>query len=151
MAGRLSLVAGALIAIYISGILLVSPARVLAYIYGEGFSDFADLIVPVAIAQLGHAAAAGYILLLKAGGEGKALAWARAAGTIVGLALAGFLAMRNGVLGAAWGLTCGVLVSTVLIMLASGRIAGVHASRSHARLQAGTSDVERNLEEPTDP
>jgi O-antigen/teichoic acid export membrane protein len=151
MAGRLSIVAVALIAIYICGILLVSPARLLAFIYGEGFSDFANLIVPVAIAQLGHGAAAGYIVFLKAGGEGKALAWARAAGTIVGLALAGFLAMRNGVLGAAWGLTGGVLVSTVLIMLASRRIAGVHASRSHARLHAGTSDVERNLEEPADP
>lgn len=122
MATRLSLVACSLTGLYMA-VFLVAPGRLLTLVYGDGFSRFVDLVVPIAVGQMAHAGAAGYILLLKADRRGRVLAMARAVGTVFALALAGFLAERNGVLGAAWGLASGVVVSTVLIMFGSRRAA----------------------------
>jgi O-antigen/teichoic acid export membrane protein len=122
MATRFSLVASFLAGLYMAGF-LVAPGRLLGLVYGHSFSKFANLVIPVAAAQMAHAAAAGHILLLKGARRVQALALARAVGTVIGLLLAGFLAGRHGVVGAAWGLACGVLVSTLLIMVGSWRVA----------------------------
>jgi O-antigen/teichoic acid export membrane protein len=128
LARRLSFAACGLTGLYVAAF-LIAPGRLLGLVYGRGFSKFADLVVPVAIGQAAHAAAAGYILLLKATSHGRILATARGAGAAIALGLAGFLAGRIGVVAAAWGLTCGVVVSTTLIMVGSRRIkiAGVLA------------------------
>lgn len=126
MATRLNLAALGLTGAYIAAF-LVAPGRLLGLVYGDGFSQFADLVGPVAVAQLAHAAAVGYILLLKGGRRARVLALARAAGTVVALTLAGFLAGRHGVVGAAWGLAFGVVVSMLLIMLSSRRTLSVGA------------------------
>jgi len=122
MATRLSLVACGLAGAYMTAF-LVAPGRLLGFVYGEGFSRFMDLVVPVAAAQMAHAATLGYILHLKGHGRGSVLALARGVGTVFALVFAGFLAVKYGVIGAAWGLACGVVVSTTLIVRGSRRVA----------------------------
>jgi O-antigen/teichoic acid export membrane protein len=121
MAMRFSLAATALAGVYMAAF-LVARGRLLGLVFGNGFTKFSDLVMPVAMAQMAHAGAVGYILLFKASSRGRVLAIARASGTMVALTLAGFFAWRNGVVGSAWGLACGVGVSTGLILLRGRRI-----------------------------
>ena len=100
---------------------LVAPGLILSLLFGESFARFDDLVVPVAAAQMAHAGAIGYILLLKGRRRGSVLARARGVGTGFALALAGSLAMSHGVVGAAWGLAGGAVVSTSLIVHGSRR------------------------------
>jgi O-antigen/teichoic acid export membrane protein len=143
MATRFSIVATILAGLYMSAF-LISPGRLLRLVYGNAFSKFAELVLPVALAQVAHAGAAGYILLLKGGRRGNVLAMARAGGTLVGLVLATYLAATRGVVEAAWGLACGVGVSTCLIMLVSRRPISVKqvlpVSKS-IHSPSGTADV----------
>jgi O-antigen/teichoic acid export membrane protein len=105
---------------------LLAPGRLLGFVYGHEFSKFVDLVVPVAVGQMAHAGATGYILLLKGTRRGRVLALARVVGTVFALVLAGFLARRNGMEGAAWGLACGAVVSTTLIIVGCREVSFDH-------------------------
>jgi O-antigen/teichoic acid export membrane protein len=120
LATRLTLLALVLAGTYV-GVFLLAPGSLLGTVYGSAFVRFADLAIPVAFAQMAHAAATGDILLLKAGRRGRALALARGVGTLAGLLVAWTLATDHGVRGGAWGLALGVVLSSSLIVLGARR------------------------------
>jgi O-antigen/teichoic acid export membrane protein len=128
LATRLTIVALVLAGAYV-GVFLLAPGSLLGTVYGPAFVPFAVLAVPVAVAQMAHAAATGDILLLKAGRRGRALALARGTGTLAALLLAWTLATDHGVRGAAWGLALGVAVSTSLIVLGARRSSALGPNR----------------------
>src|SRR5688500_19572722 len=73
---RLSLISLGLVVLYLVAVGAVRE-QVLRVIFGEAFTSFAYLIVPIGVAQLLYALAVGFALLLKADGRGRSLILAR--------------------------------------------------------------------------
>jgi len=118
--------------------------KLLPLLFGESFAQFTDLIWPIAVGQLLTSAGVGLLLLMKAEQRGRDLLVNRAIAAILSLAFVTFLAMRYGLLGAAWGTAGGSLVSTLLLIYAT--VARSSAARSGAQ-GVRTSDTEREPRE----
>lgn len=117
--------------------------RLLPFLFGESFAQFTDLIWPIAVAQLLTSAGVGLVLLMKAERRGRDLLVNRAIAAAVSLAVVTLLALRYGLLGAAWGTAGGSVVS--LALLAYATVARSPASRSG---DGGDRPFDTDLEPP---
>jgi O-antigen/teichoic acid export membrane protein len=117
-ARRLALFLGMAAAALTGGYVLLASLggrRFLGLVFGEGFSGFASLLLPVGVGQLLIASSVGFALLLKAQRRGKALLWTRVVGSAVAFGLASVLAVSYGVKGAAWGMAAGSAANALLV------------------------------------
>ena len=115
LAGRLSLTIGGLTALYTVA-LAAGGGAALTFLFGDRFTQFTTLIVPVAVGQLLAAAGIGYIILLKASTSGRALVMAHVISTAGTLVVTPILAVRYGVTGAAWGLAIGYGLESIAVI-----------------------------------
>ena len=105
--------------------------KLLPLLFGESFAQFTDLIWPIAVGQLLTSAGVGLLLLMKAEKRGRDLLVNRAIAATFSLAFVTFLALRYGLLGAAWGTAGGSLVSLLLLIYAT--VARSSGARSGAQ------------------
>jgi O-antigen/teichoic acid export membrane protein len=114
---RLSLIVTGLTTLY-TVFLAAGGGVVLAFLFGSKFRHFTSLIVPTAAGQLMASASIGFIVLLKASKRGRPLVVAHVISTVGTLIVTPILAIKYGVVGAAWGLAIGYgLESLALIVL----------------------------------
>jgi hypothetical protein len=88
-------------------IALLLQGDILRVVFGQSFSSFQSLIIPIGLSQFPVAATLGFTLLLKARARGRGLLIARIIGSVCLFAAVLPLAYSFGVLGAAWGLAVG--------------------------------------------
>jgi O-antigen/teichoic acid export membrane protein len=117
---RLSLISFGLVVTYL---LVVGSVRdqILRALFGDAFTSFSYLMVPVGIAQLLYALAVGFTLLLRADKRGRSLIVGRLIGAGSTLALVWSFAVTNGLRGAAWGRALGAVVGTATMMTLAQR------------------------------
>jgi O-antigen/teichoic acid export membrane protein len=120
-ATRLSLIVTGLTALY-TVFLAAGGGVVLAFLFGNKFRHFTNLIVPTAAGQLMAAAGIGFIVLLKASKRGRPLVTAHIISTVGTLIVTPILAVRYGVVGAAWGLAIGYGLESVALILLAWRL-----------------------------
>lgn len=133
---ELSFVAFAATAAYVVAIAL-GGWRLLPFLFGESFLRFRNLIWPIAVAQLLTSGGVGLLLLMKAERRGRDLMVNRAIAAGVSLALITLLALRYGLVGAAWGTAIGSLASlALLIYAAAARRSTRHEHREDQTLGA---------------
>jgi O-antigen/teichoic acid export membrane protein len=107
--GRLvaSKLSGGLVAL--TGVYLVvlgtHRVHLISLVFGTSFARFAGLILPIGIEEIFNAFAVGFSLFLKASRQGRPILLCTAVGEISNLVFASALALRYGLLGAAWGMT----------------------------------------------
>jgi O-antigen/teichoic acid export membrane protein len=106
-------------------IALLLRDSILQVVFGDAFSSFQPLVVPIGVSQLPIAATLGFVLLLKARGRGRGLLMARIIGSVSLFAVVLPLAYSFGVLGAAWGLAVGSIPGgcALLFFAVTGRSA----------------------------
>jgi O-antigen/teichoic acid export membrane protein len=118
-AWRLGLGAVALIGVYLA-VLVPFADEVLSKVFRPEFTEFTNLILPVAISQFIWGSSIGFLILLKAGRRVRATSACIVANTIATFTLTPFLASRYGVIGASWGLafgTAGGAVASIIFGL----------------------------------
>ena len=93
--------------------------KLLPFLFGEEFTPFRALLWPIAVSQLLTSAGVGLVLLMKAERRGRDLLVNRALAATASLGFITFLAVRYGLLGAAWGTAVGSLTSLVLLTFAT--------------------------------
>ena len=120
---------GGVIAALALGYLVVAGAvrePLLGALFGDEFRTYDWLIVPVGAQQLLLAVGLGFLLLLKANGQGRDLVWVRTISATATLAVTFALASSNGLEGAAWGLAVGTGLTSALLawraLLPSSRV-----------------------------
>ena len=116
-----SLIVTGLTALY-TVFLAAGGGAVLAFLFGDKFRHFTNLIVPTAVGQLMAAAGIGFIVLLKASKRGRPLVMAHIISTVGTLIVTPILAIRYGVVGAAWGLAIGYGLESLALILLSWRL-----------------------------
>jgi O-antigen/teichoic acid export membrane protein len=112
---RLSVIAFAATFAYVT-LIALGGWRLLPFLFGESFARFTDLIWPIAVAQLVTSAGVGLLLLLRAERRGRDLLVNRAITAAASVALIAILALRYGLLGAAWGTAGASLISLILLV-----------------------------------
>jgi O-antigen/teichoic acid export membrane protein len=88
---------------------------ILSALFGRSFLLFRSLTLPIAVGQVFLAAGVGLVLLLQASRKGSALLVSRAVGALLMLGSAWTFARTHGIVGAAWGLAMGSLVTVVCL------------------------------------
>jgi Na+-driven multidrug efflux pump len=116
----LSLISLGLVVLYLGAIGGVRD-QVLRALFGDAFTSFSYLIIPIGMAQLLYALAVGFALLLRADRRGRSLIVARAIGAGSTLALVWTFAALNGLRGAAWGRAVGAAAGTATMMTLAQR------------------------------
>lgn len=89
--------------------------HILSALFGRSFLLFRSLTLPIAVGQIFLAAGVGLVLLLQASRQGSALLVSRAVGSLLMLGGAWTLARTHSIVGAAWGLAIGSLVTVVCL------------------------------------
>jgi O-antigen/teichoic acid export membrane protein len=102
VAGKLSGGVVALTGMYLV-ILGTHRVQLLSLVFGTSFARFAGLILPIGIGEIFLASAVGFSLFLKASRQGRPILLSTAVGVIGHFVFASALALRYGLLGAAWG------------------------------------------------
>jgi O-antigen/teichoic acid export membrane protein len=121
LAFRLSVVLVALTSIYLLAS-SIGQGALFTFVFGDEFAAYRGLIWPVGVNQLMTAAAAGYILLLKAHRRGKPILLARTLTSVVALVLLAPLSLRFGIMGGAWAIALGAGIGTASIIAFSSKI-----------------------------
>lgn len=116
LALRLSLVALSLTAGYLT-LMAIGGSSILPILYGQDFSDFSDLLIPLGAGQIAGVGAMGYVLLLKAQRRGKPLFLTVIVRSAALLVLAPLGALLLGLEGAAWALAIVSLVGTLNVVI----------------------------------
>jgi O-antigen/teichoic acid export membrane protein len=129
---RLSLISLGLVVLYLGAIGVVRD-QVLRALFGDAFTAFSYLIIPIGMAQLLYALAVGFALLLRADRRGRSLIVARSIGAGSTLALVWTFAAMNGLRGAAWGRAVGAAVGTATMMTLAQRHQRVATATEKAR------------------
>jgi O-antigen/teichoic acid export membrane protein len=123
-AWRLGLGAVALIGLYLA-VVLPFDKQILSNVFRPEFTKFTPLILPTALSQFVWGSSIGFLILLKADRRVQATVACIIANTAATFTLTPFLAVRYGVLGAAWGLafgTVGGAIASVVFGLKPGDI-----------------------------
>ncbi len=120
VAGQLS---GGLVAFTTIYVLLLSTRRMqlLALVFGASFGRFAGLILPIGIEEIFNAFAVGFYLFLKGSRQGRSILWSTAIAETSTLVGATALALRYGLLGAAWGMTASAGLECIFVLYFSLR------------------------------
>ena len=126
LAMRMSAVALIFVAAYL---VAVGSFRgeVMGLVFGREFWSFADLVIPVGVAQLLAGASIGFTMFLKACSEGRTLFWMNVAHAACTFVFAVSLALYAGVQGAAWGFTLATAVGAGIAIFSAFRLATVRA------------------------
>jgi O-antigen/teichoic acid export membrane protein len=125
LAARIGGVALAIVAVYLFGVGSVR-SDLMGLLFGSQFVGFADLVIPIGVAQLFGAGVLGFSLFLKACSAGRALMWYQLVYSVAALALSVGMAVRYGVQGAAWGLAGAGLACAILMVFLTLRVAAGH-------------------------
>lgn len=102
-------------------VLFLGGWRLLPLLFGASFSQYQDLIVPVAVGQIFAAAGVGFPLLIKVQQRGRFLLISRLCVTIVGLAIVAFGATMYGLSGAVWAVAAWAFLTTLTLGLGAVR------------------------------
>ena len=135
MAGNLGAVAFGLSGVYLF-LVGVGGTRLLELVFGPAFGRFDELIAPTGLGQVVTAAAVGFPILLKAQQRGRAVAGVRLTGACASFVLIVGFAAWGGVVGAAWGLSAGALISAITAWI---------LVRSHAEVASSPAPEEVHL------
>jgi O-antigen/teichoic acid export membrane protein len=106
LAARLSGFVAALAAVYV-GVMILLGESLIPVIFGESFTQYETLAVPIGAWQLVAGAGAGFAIFLVAKQRGRDLVAIRVVGAGATLGLVSLLAWKYGVTGAAWGFAFG--------------------------------------------
>lgn len=119
-AWRLALKLTAVLAVLAVGYLLASLAageRLLSVLLGRNFVRYGQLISPLGVQQVLYASSSGFFLLLKAARRGRALLFYRSVVSLSTIVAVIVLAVPFRLLGAAWGLTSGTAIGSLLLLM----------------------------------
>lgn len=117
---RLALRLSAVLTVLAVGYLLaslVAGERLLSVLLGRDFVRYGYLIWPVGVQQVLSATSSGFFLLLKAARRGRALLFYRSIVSLSTVVAVVVLAVPFRLLGAAWGLTSGTAIGSVLLLV----------------------------------
>ena len=115
-AAKLSVVAGVGALCYVVAV-GSGGDRLLAFVFGDSFSDFAPLLLPIAAAQVVAGGVIGFYVLLKALQQGKAMVLIGVVTGGTSILAAAIGARADGILGAAWGLTVAGTIGSILTVV----------------------------------
>jgi O-antigen/teichoic acid export membrane protein len=118
-ARRLAAGLGAIAAVLTVGYVMVAVvggSRLLGFVFGSSFRSFEPLVWPIGLREILVAPTLGFPLLLRAQGRGRALLAGRTIASVVTLTLGTVLAVRDGVIGAAWGIATGAALGALILM-----------------------------------
>lgn len=121
LAARIALGVAGVALVYVF-VLALGGGTALRLVFGTPFVEFAELAWPLGAAQMLAAAPVGFVLLLKAQRQGRALVLARAIGLVASLGIVWALATVAGLRGAAWGLATGALVGALALIWLAFRV-----------------------------
>jgi O-antigen/teichoic acid export membrane protein len=99
----------------------VSPG-LLTVVFGERFETFDTIVLPVGLTQIALATAAGFPILLKAQGRGRALFFARLAGLMLTVGASTVLAATRGLSGVAWAMFVSAVVASAVLAAVALRV-----------------------------
>jgi hypothetical protein len=117
-ARRLAAGLGAVAAVLTVGYVMTAVAggsQLLGFVFGSSFRGFEPLVWPIGLRELLVAPTLGFPLLLRAQGRGRALLAGQAIASVTTLTLGTTLALRDGVLGAAWGIATGTALGALVM------------------------------------
>jgi O-antigen/teichoic acid export membrane protein len=117
---RLSLISLGLVVLYLGAVGAVRD-QILRAVFGDAFTAFSYLIIPIGLSQLFYALSVGFALLLRADGRGRSLILGRFIGSGATLALIWILAVTNGLRGSAWGRALGAAVTAATMIALAQR------------------------------
>ena len=106
--------AGIALTVAYLGLMTVAGTHLLTALFGDSFEEYGALVVPICVWQVVAAAGLGFAILLKAEQRGRALFAIGTAAIAAQLVASASLAAVAGVEGAAWGLSAGAAVGTIL-------------------------------------
>jgi O-antigen/teichoic acid export membrane protein len=106
---------GSLLALTLLYVLALAALRsqVLSVVFGGAFGRYGNLLLPIGTEQTAGALVIGFSLLLKVRRRGGPVLWSQAIGQGITLTLASALALRYGLVGAAWGMAGGAMAETL--------------------------------------
>jgi hypothetical protein len=127
---------GGLLALTLLYVLALAALRsqVLSVVFGGAFGRYGNLLLPIGTEQTAGAVVIGFSLLLKVRRQGGPVLWSQAIGQGTTLTLASALALRYGLVGAAWGMAGGAVAETLANVWFS-------LSRSNPPVLAGATGV----------
>lgn len=120
VAGQLSAGLVAFTTIYVL-LLSIRRMQLLALVFGASFGRFAGLILPIGIEEIFNAFAVGFYLFLKGSRQGRSILWSTAIAETSTLVGATALALRYGLVGAAWGMTASAGLECIFVLYFSLR------------------------------
>jgi O-antigen/teichoic acid export membrane protein len=118
LALKLSLVALAAASAFIIALAL-GAWRLLPFLFGDEFSDYKELLWPIAFGQVFLAISVGYLTLLRAQRRGQALLKTRLVAMVVTLCMVTTFAWQFGLVGAAWGAALGSFVAAIILVVSA--------------------------------
>jgi hypothetical protein len=104
-------------------------AGLLTAVFGDQFARFQTLVAPIGLGQIALAAGAGFPLLLKAQGRGRALFLSRLAGLLLTLGVSAFLAVTQGLTAVAWGMFATAVITSSMFAAVALRRKHEYTSR----------------------
>lgn len=123
-------------------LMIATGGSVLALLFGEEFTRFRTLLVPLSVWQVALAATLGFGILLTAQRRGRALLASSIAGISSTLGASSVLASMAGVEGAAWGLAIGTTLGGACAIGLAIRPAGTEGrSQGEAEERRATTSV----------
>lgn len=123
VAGRLGSLIMILTVTYV--VVLYSFPDLLRFLFGEGFTEFRSIVVPIGVSQVLLAPIFGLTLFLKAQQRGRTLFWLASLYTLLNVSIAVLFAAIFGLQGAAWATAIAALVyvATIIIVIRPRRLA----------------------------
>lgn len=144
LAATVSVAGIALTGVYLL-VMTVVGTRLLTGLFGDAFADYGELVVPICVWQVLAAAGLGFAILLRAERRGRTIFVAGTAAIVSQLVASSVLAAVAGVEGAAWGLSFGAAVGTLLQIVYGVRAGGAARLRvSDARHASGPARQEHS-------
>jgi O-antigen/teichoic acid export membrane protein len=113
--------------LYVS--LFTLSAGLLTAVFGERFARFQVIVLPIGLAQIALATAAGFPLLLKVQGRGRALFLSRLTALVLMLTASTALAVTRGLTAVAWGMFAAAVIASGVLAVVTLRPNHEHTSR----------------------
>jgi hypothetical protein len=123
LAARISVAGIALTGVYLA-LMALAGTRLLTALFGSAFEAYGNLVLPICVWQVLAAAGLGFSILLRAEQRGRTLFAIGTTAIVAQILASSLLAVAAGVEGAAWGLSAGAAVGTLLQIFCGVRVAG---------------------------
>jgi O-antigen/teichoic acid export membrane protein len=124
------------------GVVYALPG-LLSFVFGNEFSEFESIMLPIGIAQLLMAPTSALLLLLIGQQRGRTLLWVGTLNASVLMAFSVVLASVSGLTGAAWGAVAGSAVGLLVVVVAVRSGTAPREEPAERSVLPGVSDRQR--------